>query len=463
LPKKKTEKPQREVTRRQLSRWHRENRLQRFIMIGGLVVILAILVLVGTGLYVNKFKPLREVVVKAGDTEYTMDYYIDLLAYYGRSIDPQYLPFYADSIAQQIALNKVIRDEAAKPPISITISDEEINSTIKERGLSSNQTRKDAVYAELLQEKIKTEYFDKQVVPAKGEHRHFWAMLLESNSQADAIIDRINNGEKFNDIAAEISLDSTSKESKGDFGPLPRGVLPLTIISGQLLEDKIFSSDITVDNLTKIEDADVSKSIGYWLIKVTEIKDDTGESHVFAMLLPSEEKAKEIKARLDNGEDFVTLAKASSLYGNASEDGGDLGLIKKGTLGETVDNIIFPEDTSQALPLNQVSEPLQDATQVTKGGIWLVQLISSEPDKAIEGDNRTVLVNNELFKWQDQVWTNNKDNVEILLTEDQKSYAIMEAQNRYRKIKAYDEKKQHRRGLDGAGGDQWSGSQGIKR
>jgi hypothetical protein len=48
----------------------------------------------------------------------------------------------------------------------------------------------------------------------------------------------------------------------------------------------------------------------------------------------------------------------------------------------------------------------------------------------IEGDNRTILVNNELIDWQDKVWNDNQDKVQTLLTDDQKTYAVAEAQKR---------------------------------
>ncbi|MBP1708191.1 MAG: hypothetical protein H6Q39_1915, partial [Chloroflexi bacterium] len=139
MPKKKTERPQREVTKRQLTHWQRESRLQRFTLIGGIIVVVAILAVVGTGLFMNKFKPLHEVVVKVEtsqkvgsaatpvvvNTEYDMDYFISTLMYYGNGYYSsglnqiqgytydQYLSNIADSVAQQIGKNKLYTQEAA--------------------------------------------------------------------------------------------------------------------------------------------------------------------------------------------------------------------------------------------------------------------------------------------------------------------------------------------------------------
>jgi parvulin-like peptidyl-prolyl isomerase len=147
------------------------------------------------------------------------------------------------------------------------------------------------------------------------------------------------------------------------------------------------------------------------------------------MLLPSEQAAKDIKAKLDAGEDFVVLAKANSQYSNAAEDGGDLGLIAKGKMGDTVDKVLFPDNASKALPLNKVSDPIADTSQTTKGGIWLIKVTGIENQK-ITGDNLTILVNQKLAAWADQVWNDNKDKVQTFLTEEQKAFAIEQAQTR---------------------------------
>ena len=364
MPKKKVEKPQREVTRRQMSHWQRESRLQRFTLIGGIIVVLAILIVVGTGVYMNKYKPFREVVIKAGDTEYNMDYYINMLAFYGSS-NPQYIQYMADFAAQSIEQNQFYVQEAAKQ-FGVTVSDAEIQQYIKDNKLISDQTRKDAVRAQLLQNKLK-DYFDKNPdngVPQSAEQRAVQAMFLESQSQVDAVKTELKdptNTKSYSDIAAELSLESKSKANNGDFGWVPQGVLASILgnTSDTVLNDTAFGKDITKDNLpalTQVEDKDQAKNIGYWLLEVTETRTNptpnatpspspnaspvptptpnNTQVHLLAMLLGSEEQADQIKAKLaagGEGNDFATLAKANSQYADAATNGGDLGWKPKGT------------------------------------------------------------------------------------------------------------------------------------
>jgi hypothetical protein len=428
------EKPKREMTRRQLSHHQKESRIQRFAMLGGIIVIVAVLVIVGTGLYMNQFKPLNAEAIKVGNTEYNMDYYINMLAYYGKQQGADYLPYMTDYVAQIIEQNKVIQDAAAKLTPSVTVSDDEIDQYIQQQKLTSTQTTQDVVRAQLLINKLK-DYFNDPAhtngIPASGEQKAVLAMFLESQKQADEVIAKLNAGEKFQDIAAQLSLESSSKEKNGDFGWVPKGVLSTTLGSA-VLEDKAFSPDTTLSVPVTFTDADQTKSVGYWLLKVTETKDVSGatQKHVFAMLLGSQDEANAIKAQLDAGADFVTLAKANSKDANATTDGGDKGFIPKGQMDSTVDAILFPDDASKALAVNTLSSPVVDTTQTTKGGVRLMEVTGTDANKTIDGTNRTTLVANAVNNWANTEWTIAKDTVQNVMTQEQLQYAITKAQSR---------------------------------
>ncbi|MGX6444240.1 peptidylprolyl isomerase [Neobacillus sp. K501] len=87
-----------------------------------------------------------------------------------------------------------------------------------------------------------------------------------------------------------------------------------------------------------------------------ENKDSLGEaeqvkaSHI---LVEDENKAKEIKAKLDAGEDFAELAKEFSTDESTKESGGELGYFEKGTMVAEFDEVAF------TLPVNQISDPVK--------------------------------------------------------------------------------------------------------
>ena len=407
---------------------------------GGLAVIVIIAAVLGVGIYQTKFQPFNETVIKVGNTNYSMDYYINTINYWASLTgngslltDPQNGPYLAAQIEQMIMEDKVIVDGAAKPPIGITISDAEVNQAIKDRKLGSDQARKDAVRVGLLLDKMKTDYFDKTIVPAAGPQRQVEAMFLESQAQADTLIaTQLNSGADFGQVAADNSLETNSKTKRGNFDWVPKGILP-GLLNSTVLEDKVFSLDPAADlnKLVTVDDPNQSKTVGYWLVKYTETQtssvDNSQQKHVFAMLLPDEAKALDIKKQLDNGGDFVELAKANSQYISAADNGGDLNFVSKGGLGDAVDAVLYPADTAAALPVNTLSNPIKDISRTTTGGVWLIKVTGADENRPITGDNRTTLVSNALNSWVNETWTAEQSTAQDLLTDTQRQFAISEA------------------------------------
>ena len=430
MSKNKVEKPQREVTKRQLSHWQREHRLQRIVIITGIVILAAILIIISAGIYLDKYKPYHTTVLKVGDTEYSMDYYIDMLVllWQGQPQILQQMSSYAtQQTAQMIEQNQILMEAAAKLDTPIIVSDSEIQKYITDNQLTSEKAMYDRVHFQLLIQKLQSEYFDKQIGPA--EQRALLAMFLESQKQVDEVKASIENGKNFNDLAAELSLETESKDKKGDFGWIPQGVLSTILgsLADTVLDDSVFSATTLPGVLNQVAADNQTKNIGYWVLKVTEKNTSTNQVHLFAMLLGSQAAAEDMILKLNAGADFVTEGKTNSLYKNASEDGGDLGFITKGVMGDAVDAVIFPEDSTKTLPLNSLSSPIADTSQTTSGGIWLFEVTEINPSKEITGDSRTTLVNQKLDAWASQVWKDNQSRIENLLNADQESFAVVKA------------------------------------
>jgi parvulin-like peptidyl-prolyl isomerase len=453
LPNKNIDKPQREMTKRQLSHWQRETRMQRFIAIAGIIVVVAVLAMVGTGVYMNKYKPYQTTAIKVDGKSFSMDYYIDILAFLGRANGTTNLiQYFGDTAIQITEQNYFITREAARQ-FGIKVSDDEVKKAFETNKMPKNAASTDMIGAQLLQTKLK-DYFDKNTVPATGDQRNVEAMFLESQTQVDEVTLRLNNvtnPEKFEDIAAQLSLESKSKEKRGEFGSVPKGVLPSMTSdpNDTALEDKVFSADIPVDTLVTAEDATLTKSLGYWLVEWSDAVAATTPApsptpsatpspqvHVQAILLGSKEKALDIKSKLETGgegNDFATLAKANSLDSQLETNSGDFGMQTKDDVktkfGDEVVSLFFPDDPAQALPKNKVSDPVAETTQSTKGGVWLVR-VSALENKAIEGESRTILITAASSKWQDQVLAENQSKSEVVMTDSQKSWAMVQAVSR---------------------------------
>jgi len=389
LVKKKVGKPRREVTKRQLSRWQQQKRRQRIILGLGIFIIAAVLGILGVGWYISQYQPLRQTVIRVNDTEFDMKYYIEMLKLQGGNQSTQYMRFLADNVVKNIELNELIKQGALK--LGISVSDKAVNEELKRSDLPVNDVHRDLTRSQMLRSKLQDEYFEQQV-PVFAEQKHILAMLLESEQQADEVRARLENGESFTELAGELSLDALSKANQGDFGWHPESILS-ELLGTSIPEGYAFSSEAGVLSLPLYEEG-ISKGVGYWLIKILDRNEEDEEAHVLTMLLGSEEEAQEVRARLEAGEDFATLAKEFSQLDGVEENEGEY-MLTPGMMSPAVDDFTFDPEVD----LETLSEPIHDETVATKGGYWLVKVVDEDDNRQIEDDDRDFLKAKALDAW----------------------------------------------------------------
>ena len=413
MVKKKKVKPQREVTKRQLSRWQQQKRRQRLIRGLGLFIIVAVLGIVVGGWYITQYRPLHQTVIKVNDAKFNMNYYIKMLQYYGQGQPAQYMSYLADEVVTVIQRNELVRQGAME--LGITVSGSEVNKELKQRDPPLSNDYKDVVRTEMLISKLRDEHFE-QHVPLYAEQRHIMAMLLESESQADEVIARLEAGESFAELAGELSLESLSKLNGGDLGWRPEG--GLTALLGISVPDE-YAFDCEIGVLSQpIYDEDITKGIGYWLIRVMEREEE--QAYVHIILLGSEKEAQDVRARLEAGEDLAGLAQEFSQDDFSRERDGDLGWVLKEAMSQAFEEYVFNSE------LEVWSEPIRDNAP-TKGGYWLIKVLDKDDNRQIEGENRELLKAKALSEWISALWDNPENNVESYLDDEMKMWAIEQA------------------------------------
>lgn len=121
-----------------------------------------------------------------------------------------------------------------------------------------------------------------------------------------------------------------------------------------------------------------------------ENKDSFGEaeqvkaSHI---LVEDENKAKEIKAKLDAGEDFAELAKEFSTDESTKESGGELGFFSKGTMVAEFDAAAF------TLAVDQISDPVK-----SEYGYHIIKVEDKKEAKAANFEDSKEEINEILFE-----------------------------------------------------------------
>ena len=371
-------------TKRQLAKWERQNRIRRIIIIASTIFIIGIISCVAGGYYVEHVKPFHEKVITVNDVSFNMRYYINMLYTYIRSqgIAVNDTPYYTDAVAQYIEDSELMRQGAEE--LNATVSEAEIDAKIAQLNFPNTEVCRDMIEGMLLGEKFR-DYFDSQL-PNETLQANIQRMLVESEDVAEEVIEKANSGENFTDLVGEFSYDNDTKPYNGNIGWLPEELMPPKIAEAFNLSPGEISQPF-YDNST-------NKSVGYWLLRVNETDPEQG-SNISAMLLGSEQEAREIKGKLDNGSDFGELARNYSQH-ISRYSGGEIGWLtnESSTFSDAFNKVAFQ------LPPGQVSEPVKDETVITKGGYWLAKVVDKQ-QRETDDELRTILKNKHFSDWLD--------------------------------------------------------------
>ena len=420
MAKKDAEKPGRELTRRQLSHRRQQERRRRIITTAGIIIITLVVILVGVGWYIGDYRPRHETVIRINDTEYDMNYYIRVLKLYGEGQSAENLLALTDEVANVIQQSELVRQAAEK--VGVTVSDNVVDAELVRRNLSVSREYRDLIRPELIITKLRDEYFVQQV-PLSGEQRHIMAMFLESENQTAEVKARLESREAFTDIAGELSLESFSRDKEGDLGWLPRGVLTI-LLGTPVVDEYAFSTEVGVLS-EPVYDADLTKNVGYWLIKVMEWDEDMEGAAVYAWVLSSQQEAEEVRAKLEAAGDvggvFAQIAEEYSQLAVGNK--GFLKSVAPGKLTEVFDKAVFGPE----LELQELSQPLRDETIFTKGGYWLIKVVEIDDNRPLEEFDRDLLKARALDDWVSELLADETNIVESYLDIEEEMWAVDKA------------------------------------
>ncbi|MBE0415419.1 MAG: peptidylprolyl isomerase [Dehalococcoidia bacterium] len=269
--------PKREITRRRLARWQRERRRRRIIITLGVLIILTVMAVIVYGFYTTSIAPPRRLLSTVNGTSITAGEYRDALRLY---------PYSGSAEAPLLMLeeNELVRQGAEEfiaqgaPADELSVSDDEIDERIKDMLFPEEEEIDEELYQQMLsniglteedfrgfiEASLLSEKLDQHLraqVPEVGvpvTQVHVQAILVATEEEANDVKARLEGGEDFAALAAELSLDEASKENGGDLGWLPRGIM------SEEFDEVAFS----------IEIGEVSQSFstaeGYYIIKVLE-------------------------------------------------------------------------------------------------------------------------------------------------------------------------------------------------
>ena len=406
--KQKKAAPEHVPTKHQLSKWQRQMKIRRIVIIAAVVFLVGISSWIGYGFYKDrKNDPLRELVINVNDVSFNMEYFVDMLDVYTTGVNSTEL-YYFGSYYAGIAADTIIHAEslrqAAREELGIEVTAAEISAELKERELPDNKVYRGLMGGTLLEEKV-GQHFDPGA-NATMQQAHAQVMLLEDQEAADEVMAGIEAGGNFTALAQEFACNSSVE---GDLGWLPEELMPNTWIGSAAF-------GLAPGNVSQpIYDVGAIKDVGYWLIEVTGAQNETIDAQV--ILLGSEVESLRVKAELAAGGNFSALAGNYSQH-ESKTNGGKLDGLERGDMGSTVfDQVAFN------LTFNQVSEPVKDESVQTTGGYWVIKVID-RGDRQIDEQTREALKNKRYSDWL-EAWKEDST-IENLLDEDKIAWAIDE-------------------------------------
>ena len=388
--KKKTEKPKREYTRRQISSIQKQRRRQRITFFGGIAVIAAVVLIVLLGWLIGDYIPLHKTVLQVNDTKFNTGQYIELLKMLKEGQPDSDIGMLGQTTMQQMQRAEVTKQKAAE--LGITVSEDVVIGQLESMDLPVNYGYIATLESQLIESKLKSDYFGSQV-PESAEQVHARAMLVESESQALEIRGQILAGDNYTALVEEYALDYYAMNvNQGDYGWHPREIYEVQLGSAVAI-DYAFSAEPGVWS-EPLFDEEKSKQLGYWLIRVNDIPEE-GSANVSAVFLTSEDEAWEIKARLEAGEALGPIAEEYSNYSPSRDKHGELGYTMPEQISEPFDNYVFAVGTE----LGKWSDPIRDDKYWSTGGYWLVEAVDREEDRVVDAGDRNYLVDQLYNNW----------------------------------------------------------------
>jgi len=287
LVKKRRQRPLPIPPRPRRRPWSREFRLQVAVITAFVLFLVTIVGIIGFALFQDYYEEHVQLpnskAVRVGETTINLDYFARRLGLYLTSIGLQ------DTSQAQLAFTSAITMleseemllQRAPTDLGVSVSPEEMELELGEllgltesnpeafasafeqeleRSDLSEEEYRTMVEADILISKVQ-EIFS-QSVPAAVEQVRVRQILVGTEEEALSVLERLDAGEDFGDLAGELSLDSATKEEGGEKGWQARDEMDLTYAA------KVFALEVGAPSQP------IPGQGGYFIFEVEEREDD---------------------------------------------------------------------------------------------------------------------------------------------------------------------------------------------
>ena len=244
MVKKRRQRPLPIPPRPQRRPWSREFRRQ-VLVIAGFVLFLAVIGgIIGFGFFQDWYEENVErpnsKALEVGETTFDLDYFARrlklMVAEFGLQQQPEQAGVLVNLMANALGSEELLR-QRAPVDLGVSVTPEEMELAIGER-LGLTQSDPEAFAAALEQELKRSDLSDDEYremieadiliskvqdvlslsVPETIEQVRMRQILVGTEDEARSVLERLDAGEDFGELAGELSLDSATKEQGGERG-----------------------------------------------------------------------------------------------------------------------------------------------------------------------------------------------------------------------------------------------------
>jgi len=208
----------------------------------GLIIVLASLVIIAIGIvigwYIVYVQPLQITIIVVGEETINADYFIRRAM-----LDPSGS---SDPMVMLETLTNELLIKQGAPRYGFTVTPEDIDEELRAIARGESETISESEFKEWYRQQLNetnlsdTEFRElvqinllaqrlyeylAERVPTVTEQVRLHMIVVEEYEDALAIKERLDAGEDFADVAREVSIHEESRESGGDIGWFPYGVL----------------------------------------------------------------------------------------------------------------------------------------------------------------------------------------------------------------------------------------------
>lgn len=362
MPKKTVVKPahktKEQMTKRELSRWEREQRQERVALLFVIGTIVAVLGILFAGLWREILSRPMQVVARVGNESITLGALRDNVTYQAKTLDTQ-IAMYQTQIQQMQA--QAGSDETAS--FLVQYYQQQLQQMQQQRySLGDGST-------------VLEDLIDQALIKQEAQKRGASVSAADIDLAIQSQFQPQPDATPAPDVTGTTSITGTTgiTETAPTQTPAPTA----TAIPADAWKTN-FQNTLKSYSITEAQFRQYTMEPYLWRTKLQEIVGSnvvtTAEQiHAFHIVLPNITEARDAFALLQQSAiTFEDEAKAVSTDTLTKDKGGDLGWVARGEQGAEFDAVAF------ALPLNQVSEPV-----TTTAGAVLIKVTEKDANRAL--------------------------------------------------------------------------------